>query len=191
MKTQKKVLRIWQQLSKRERRIMRTQSRHGACAVLRCRCKVIVGLVQGKSPTKLSKGGLCSESQVYRVAQRFVEQGSAGMADRREDNGDDKITETYEWELLIAVACSPRDYGYLRTTWTQELLGRVPASRSVPPRSVVCSSDIACDWVGPSRSWAAPGPRPVGCGVYNGFGGRSPICPAARSRCTSTKWTFT
>ena len=109
---------------------MRTRSRHGACAVLRCRCKVIVGLVQGKSPTKLSKGGLCSESQVYRVAQRFVEQGSAGMADQREDNGDDKITETFEWELLIAVACSPRDYGYLRTTWTQELLGRVLAERT-------------------------------------------------------------
>lgn len=130
MKTQEKVLQIWQQLSKRERRIMRTRSRHGACAVLRCRCKVIVGLVQGKSPTKLSKGGLCSESQVYRVAQRFVEQGSAGMADQREDNGDDKITETFEWELLIAVACSPRDYGYLRTTWTQELLGRVLAERT-------------------------------------------------------------
>ena len=88
MKTQEKVLRIWQRLSKRERRIMRTRSRHGACAVLRCRCKVIVGLVQGKSPTKLSSGGLCSESQVYRVAQRFVEQGPAGMADQREDNGD-------------------------------------------------------------------------------------------------------
>ena len=67
------------------------------------------------------QGGLCSESQVYRVAQRFVEQGPAGMADRREDNGDPKITEAFEWELLVAVACSPRDYGYLRTTWTQEL----------------------------------------------------------------------
>ena len=98
--------------------------------MLRCRCKVIVSLVQGKSSATLVRGGLCSESQVYRVAARFVEQGPLGMADRREDNGDHKINESYEWELLIAVACSPRDYGYLRTTWTQELLLRVVAKRT-------------------------------------------------------------
>ena len=130
MKIQQRVVGCWQRLSKRERRIMRTQSKHGVCAVQRCRCKVIVGLVQGKTPTLLSRGGLCSESQVYRVAQRFVEQGLAGMADGREDNGDEKVTEVYEWEMLIAVARSPRDYGYSRTTWTQELLGRVMAERT-------------------------------------------------------------
>jgi len=91
---------------------------------------VILSLVQGKSPAALASGGLCSESQVYRVAQRFVEQGPVGLADQREDNGDHKINETYEWELLIAVACSPRSYGYLRPTWTQELLLRVVAQRT-------------------------------------------------------------
>jgi Winged helix-turn helix len=88
--------------------MMRARGKHAPCAVLRCRCQIIVGLVQGKAPTTLARGGLCSESQVYRVAQRFVEQGPAGMADRREDNGEHKINETCEWELLIAVACSPR-----------------------------------------------------------------------------------
>ncbi len=65
---------------------------------------MIVHLVQGKSPATLVRGGLCSESQVYRVAARFVEQRPLGMADRREDNGDHKIHEGYEWELLVAVA---------------------------------------------------------------------------------------
>jgi transposase len=130
MKIQETVVRIWQQLSKRERRIMRMCGKHGPIAVLRCRCKIIVGLVQGKSPTTLAAGGLCSTSQVYRVARRFVEQGPAGMADGREDNGEHKISESDEWELLIAVACSPRDYGYLRTTWTQELLARVLTDRT-------------------------------------------------------------
>jgi len=78
----------------------------------------------------LAAGGLCSESQVYRVARRFVEHGPTGMADGREDNGDLKINGAYEWELLIAVACSPREYGYLRTTWTQELLARAVAQRT-------------------------------------------------------------
>jgi transposase len=130
MKVQQRVVRVWQRLSLRERRVMRSRSKHASCAVLRCRCKIIVSLVQGKSPTMLASGGLCSESQVYRVAQRFVEQGLAGMADQREDNGDHKISEAYEWELLIAVARSPRNYGYMRTTWTQELLVRVLAKRT-------------------------------------------------------------
>ena len=84
----------------------------------------------GLSSRTLACGGLCFESQVYRVAQRFIEQGPAGTADCREDNGDNKINEAYEGELLIAVACSPRNYGYLRTTWTQELLVRVLAERT-------------------------------------------------------------
>lgn len=130
MSVQKKVVRVWQEISKRERRIMRMRSRHAPTAVLRCRCKVVIGLVQGKTPTQLASGGLCSASQVYRVAQRFVEHGPAGMADGREDNDQGKIDEPYEWELLIAVATSPRDYGYLRTTWTQELLARVMAVRT-------------------------------------------------------------
>src|SRR5450759_411465 len=100
MKVQHQVVRVWQQLSMRERRVLRSRSKHVSCAVLRCRCKIVVGLVQGKSPTELASGGLCSESQVYRIAQRFVEQGSVGLADQREDNGDNKINETYEWELL-------------------------------------------------------------------------------------------
>lgn len=130
MSVSRKVVERWQQLSQRERRIMRGQARQSPCGVLRCRCKVILGLVQGKSPTQLAAGGLCSSSQVYRVARRFVEQGAPGLADAREDNGDDKVTEDFEWELLVAVALSPRKYGYLRTTWTLELLAKVAAKRT-------------------------------------------------------------
>jgi len=159
MKVQQKVVQVWQRLSKRERRVMRARGKHAPCAVLRCRCKIIVGLVQGKPPTTLARGGLCSESQVYRVAQRFVEQGPAGMADQREDNGDHKINEACEWELLIAVACSPRAYGYLRTTWTQELLARVLAQRT----GVAVSVTTICRLLKRHRvRWGRPKPI-VGC----------------------------
>ena len=63
-----KVLVVWRELRRRERRIMQALSRGSPDAVLRCRCKVILALVQGKSPTTIAKGGLCSASQVYRVA---------------------------------------------------------------------------------------------------------------------------
>ena len=53
-----------------------------------------------------------------------------GLADRREDNGDRKITEAYELELLCIVDEIPKKFGYRRPTWTQELLVLVLAQRT-------------------------------------------------------------
>jgi hypothetical protein len=58
---------------------------------MRCRCKVILGFVQGKSPTVIRQGGQCAKSQVYRVADRFIEHGLVGLAHRREHDGEDKV----------------------------------------------------------------------------------------------------
>ena len=99
-------------------------------AGMRCRCKLILALVQGKTPTMIAQGGLCAKSQVYRVAERFIESGLTGLADRREDNGDRKMTEDYEIELLRLVEQSPQECGYRRPTWTQELLVLVLAERT-------------------------------------------------------------
>ncbi len=125
-----KVLVVWRGLSRRDRRIMKALSRGSPDAVLRCRCKVILTLVQGKTTTMIRDGGLCSSSQVYRVADRFIEQGPQGLPDQREDNGENKVTELYELELLSVLTGSPRDHGYLRPTWTQELLVRGLAART-------------------------------------------------------------
>ena len=97
---------------------------------MRCRCKVILSLVQGKTPTMIAHGGLCAKSQVYRVADRFIEHGLVGLADRREDNGDIKVTETYGMELLQILDGSPQEHGYRRPTWTEELLTLVLAERT-------------------------------------------------------------
>jgi len=67
---------------------------------------------------------------VYRVAMRFIARGLTGLADRREDNGECKITEAYEIELLRLVEESPQKFGYGRPTWTQELLILVLAERT-------------------------------------------------------------
>lgn len=93
--------------------------------MLRCRCKVVLGLVQGSQPVKIAESGLASKSQVYRVIQRFREERLAGLVDRREDNGDSPITWDYETTLCEVVAGCPQDYGYRRPTWTQELLIKV------------------------------------------------------------------
>jgi transposase len=117
-----KVLCVWGRLLYRERRVLRSFARNSPDAGVRCHAKIILSLVQGKSAAQIHQGGLCAVSQVYRIADRFVEDGLPGLADRREDNGDSKITEEYEWHLLIAVVTCPRHYGFRRPTWTQELL---------------------------------------------------------------------
>jgi hypothetical protein len=65
---------------------------------------------------------MAASSLVYDVMHRFIDQALLGLADRREDNGESKVTEEYEAELFTVVPGSPRKYGYRRPTWTQELL---------------------------------------------------------------------
>jgi len=101
---------------------MRSLAKGSPGAVLRVRCKVIIALVQGNSPSKIGETKLASESQVYRVIERFRDGGLAGLVDRREDNGDSPIDWHYESELCAVVAGSPQDHGHRRPTWTQELL---------------------------------------------------------------------
>lgn len=123
MKVQERVLKVWRSLSSRERRMVRNMSKACLDPLLRNHCKIVMGLVAGNGARAIAKSGLCSTSQVYRVAERFVEEGPSGLGDRREDNGETKADESYHSALLEVVAISsPRDYGYRRPTWTQELL---------------------------------------------------------------------
>jgi transposase len=126
---QAKVIHTWQKSPPRQRKELRRLASRAKDAGMRCRCKIILALVQGRTPAMIARGGLGAKSQVYRVAGRFLARGLAGLADRREDNGQPKITPAYEAELLRLVDGSPRQFGYRRPTWTQELLARVLAER--------------------------------------------------------------
>jgi len=142
MQLWKKVQQVWEALSRRERRMMRSLAKGSPDAVLRVRCKVIISLVQGNSPRKIHEAKLASESQVYRVIRRFREDRLAGLVDRREDNGDSQISWYYESELCEVVAGSPQDYGHRRPTWTQELLIKVLKKRTGIKISVTTMSRL-------------------------------------------------
>ena len=130
------VIQTWQKLSRLERKEIRKRSVRASDGVMRCRCKIILSLVQGESPTVIAHGGLCAKSQVYRVAERFIEHGLVGLVDRREDNGENKATEAYGMEVLCLIEGSPQEHGYRRPTWTQELLVLVIARTNGHSRSV-------------------------------------------------------
>ena len=90
MKVQKEVQRVWKSLSRCRRRGLRAMAKGNPDAAFRCRCQIVIGLVQGRSVTTIADVLQCSSSQVYRVAHRFLEEGESGLADRREDNGDQR-----------------------------------------------------------------------------------------------------
>jgi len=113
----------WKRCSATVRRKVRSWAMVSSDADFRLRCKIVWNLVRGESTQRISQILGCSLSQVYRVARRFVQQGVIGLTDRREDNGQTKVDESYQAELLRLVADdSPQDHGYRRPTWTQELL---------------------------------------------------------------------
>jgi hypothetical protein len=117
------VVQAWQRLTKRHRQIIQHESRQSGVAVCRLRCKIILGLVQGKTPTQMAVGGLGSASQVYRVAHLFLDEGLPCMADKREDNGGpSRWSEEAESVLRKALEHSPDELGYLAVNWTVPLL---------------------------------------------------------------------
>jgi transposase len=142
MSVRARVVQAWQRLTRRQRQILRNKSIRSGDGVSRLRCKIIMALVQGKTPSRIASGGLCASSQVYRTARLFLEGGLPGMADKREDNGDPKVDARYASQLLSIVAGSPQGYGYLRPTWTQELLTLVLAQRTGVTISVATMSRL-------------------------------------------------
>lgn len=126
----RKVQLAWKGLSRKLQRTLRADAQYHSDVRFCQRCKLVWNLVKGNSPMSIVRHLDCSYSQVMRVARRFVEQGLSGLIDRREDNGELKMTEDHEGLLLMAAAGSPRDYGYDRPTWTQELFALVLAEKT-------------------------------------------------------------
>lgn len=99
-------------------------------ADLKIRYLIVTHLAEQRSPTETARLLKVHRSQVYRVAQRFREFGEAGLIDRREDNGQRKLTEEYLAQLCRVVASDPPEHGWKRPTWTRELLVETMASRT-------------------------------------------------------------
>jgi transposase len=116
------VVRQWKRLSKPARDFLNREAMTGRNAEFRMRCKIIRNLARGETPMQIHRILGCSRSQVYRMSHRFVKNGIVGLVDQREENGPTKVLEEYASEVLAAVAGSPREHGYDRPTWTQELL---------------------------------------------------------------------
>lgn len=104
---------------KRRLRILITRERQ---APVRTRMLIVLHLAKGHGPTQVARFVHVARSTIYRVAECFQLRGLAGLADRREDNGSPGVDPMFLLVLRQVVARTPQDYGWVRPTWTQELL---------------------------------------------------------------------
>ncbi len=108
--------------SRQRKRKFRRRAEKVKDADWRRRYHIVLHAADGHSQRQMAAMLSCSVSTVTRTLHRFAEAGEAGLVDRREENGQPKVTETYMSVLVVVVAHTPRDCGYRRTTWTLELL---------------------------------------------------------------------
>jgi len=66
----------------------------------------------------------CVPATAVRIRKRYVTRGLSGLLDGRRFNGDRKVTTRLLKRLARILGCTPLDFGWKRTTWTRELLGR-------------------------------------------------------------------
>lgn len=102
----------------------RLQKRARKCreGALRVRYMIIVRLAEHATPTEVARSCLVSRKTVYQVALRFREAGEAALVDRREENGGLKLDADFLALLHEVVQSTPVKHGWLRPTWTREML---------------------------------------------------------------------
>lgn len=101
---------------------MKKRFRQCSSALVRIRYLIIFNLLHGHGAYETAERLDVHNTTVYRVARRFRERGEISLWDRREDNGEPKLTEDYLGLLQEVVRSTPPDHGWRRPTWTCELL---------------------------------------------------------------------
>src|SRR5579872_345362 len=104
------------------RRRLKRVSRKTRDAELRRRYRTILLLADGWRSARVAQALGCARSTVYHVRRRFMEDGEAGLVDRREDNGPRKVDPFYLRALHQVLEGVPSDFGWRRPTWTREAL---------------------------------------------------------------------
>lgn len=64
-----------------------------------------------------------ARSTVVRTAARFAADGAVGLEDQRRHNGKAKVDEPFRRRIVQLLQRTPQDFGWMRPTWTRELLG--------------------------------------------------------------------
>lgn len=99
-----------------------------ADAATRLRYLIVLQADRGVPKAQIARALGCCRQSVDRVIKRYNELGEAGLLDRREDNGQRKVTTHYISILKWILESSPQAFSHRRPTWTQRLLIETAAS---------------------------------------------------------------
>jgi len=86
------------------------------------RAQIVAAASTDKEASEIADLVGCARSHVYRTVDHYLAQGWEGLLDGRRHNGSRKADEAFCDTVKELVDQSPRDYGYVRPTWTRELL---------------------------------------------------------------------
>lgn len=106
------------------RQLVRWARKAGDTAMV-LRAQVVDLASRGKSVAEVTDILGCARSHVYRTVDRFVQDGRDGLFDERRNNGALLANDVFHETVARLVSQTPLEYGYLRPTWTRELLVKV------------------------------------------------------------------
>jgi transposase len=95
-------------------------------------------LAAGRSGRRVARELDIARSTVVRTAHRFVTEGVDGLFDQRHTNGNPKADKDFLRRVAGLLRHSPEDFGWMRPTWTRELLC-LQMHREGWPRVAVCT----------------------------------------------------
>jgi transposase len=109
---------------------MKRRFRSATDAGVRLRYLMIFNLWNGRSGRQTAEVLNVHNTTVYRVAERFRERGEASLWDGREENGQPKLSPDYLGLLDRVVRSKATEHGWLRPTWTREMLVKTMARKT-------------------------------------------------------------
>jgi transposase len=83
---------------------------------------VVSHLAAGRSGRQVARELDIARSTVVRTCHRFVTEGVEGLFDQRRANGQTKADRHFVRRVAELLRRSPEDFGWMRPTWTRELL---------------------------------------------------------------------
>jgi transposase len=109
-------------LSRPRRRALIREGRKSKDPGTALRFLMVAKLSAGFSRNRVATDLGTAVSSVVRTARRFLDGGVAALYDRRRNNGQRKVCAFFRAHLQIVLHSSPPDFGWMRPTWTRELL---------------------------------------------------------------------
>jgi transposase len=106
------------------RQLVRWAKKVGDAAMV-IRAQVVDLTARGKTVAEITDILGCARSHVYRTVDRFSQDGRDGLFDERRNNGQLLANDIFCEAVDQIVSQTPQQYGYLRPTWTRELLVKV------------------------------------------------------------------